>query len=302
MLELAVCSPRDDRWDGLKPQVDRVAGLLVDHSPRHTERLTNCSNYLGFSVDGDGEHKLTEAKFCRVRLCPICTWRKQMVWRARLFNAVPKLIADHPTAKFIFLTLTVSNVPVNQLSASVIRLNKAWHRMTNRKTWPAVGYLRALEITKQKHLDYVHPHIHALLMVKPQYYSRGYMKTNQWANMWRQSLKVDYDPIVDVRAIKPKKGKDLTESVLSALCYHVKGITTDDRIYADQEWFCELFDQTNRIRTVSLGGIIRDYLREDDPEDLITLESEEETHQEENDQNVLFYGWNSSVKKYIIAR
>lgn len=299
MLELADCSPRDARWDGLKAQVGTVAGLLADHSPRHSERLLDCSNYLGYTVDGEGTHKLTEVKFCRVRLCPICTWRKQMVWRARLFNAVPKLIADHPTAKFIFLTLTVSNVPVNELSAAVIRLNKAWDKMRKRKQWPAIGYLRALEVTKQKYLDYVHPHIHALLVVTPSYYRRGYIKTKGWRDMWRESLKVDYDPIVDVRAIKPKKGKDMTESVLSVLSYHVKGITTDERIYDDVEWFSELFDQTNRIRTVSLGGIIRDYLREDDPEDLITLESEDETHGNENEQNVLFYGWNSTVKKYV---
>lgn len=220
-----------------------------------------------------------------------------MIWRARLFSGIPKLIDDHPTAKFLFLTLTVANVPVDDLSATVVQMNKAWHKLIKRKTWPAIGYVRALEITKEKYdRAYVHPHFHAVLVVKPNYFSRGYLKTEEWGRIWRDCLKVKYTPNVDIRTIKPKTSKSLTSAVLRTLSYHVKGITNDPTIYDDDQWFGELFNQTDRIRTVSLGGVIRDYLREDDPEDLIHLESEDDIST--NDSSICYY-WNPINNQYV---
>ncbi|MDI5829445.1 protein rep, partial [Salmonella enterica subsp. enterica serovar Kentucky] len=35
-----------------------------------------------------------------------------------------------------------------------------------------------------------------------------YVKQYRWVELWRDCLRVDYDPNVDVRAVKPRKPKD----------------------------------------------------------------------------------------------
>ena len=51
-----------------------------------------------------------------------------------------------------------------------------------------------------------HPHFHVLLMVKPSFFTgKGYVKQEQWAEIWQDCMKLDYVPQVDIRAIKPNK-------------------------------------------------------------------------------------------------
>lgn len=42
-------------------------------------------------------------------------------------------------------------------------------------------------------------------MVKPSFFNRGYIKQDQWAEIWQDCMKLDYTPQVDIRAIKPNK-------------------------------------------------------------------------------------------------
>ncbi|MDI5829842.1 protein rep [Salmonella enterica subsp. enterica serovar Kentucky] len=37
---------------------------------------------------------------------------------------------------------------------------------------------------------------------------RDYVKQYRWVELWRDCLRVDYDPNVDVRAVKPRKPKN----------------------------------------------------------------------------------------------
>ena len=43
-------------------------------------------------------------------------------------------------------------------------------------------------------------------MVKPSFFTgKGYVKQEQWAEIWQDCMKLDYVPQVDIRAIKPNK-------------------------------------------------------------------------------------------------
>lgn len=315
VIHLTDVSPSDKPWDHLKARADRVAGLLSADPDlsRHSERVRDCSRWLRFSLVptvetvacGTLRHKLTDARFCRVNLCPVCAWRKQLAWRGRFFRAVPKIRESHPTARWLFVTLTVQNVPVQQLSRAIADMNTAWNRLRNRKTWPALGYLRALEVTREtKRPDFAHPHFHALLLVPPNYFSRNYLSQAQWREMWRESLRADYEPSVNVKAIKPKSinpedpnSDGLTEAVLSTLAYHVKGAKSSN-LYDDPEWFNELFKQMRRVRTVSVGGVLREHIRDDEPEDLIHLEDSPE--EPENDDISFWYQWRRDCQRYTL--
>ncbi|MCC9878571.1 protein rep, partial [Streptococcus agalactiae] len=79
-----------------------------------------------------------------------------------------------------------------------------------------IGYLRSVEVTHNEKENTYHPHIHVLIMVKTSYLSgsgNNYISQKEWGDMWSQSLKVDYIPLVDIRSVK-EKGKGLKGAIL----------------------------------------------------------------------------------------
>ncbi|PAP24256.1 protein rep, partial [Salmonella enterica] len=69
------------------------------------------------------------------------------------------------------------------------------------------GWIRTTEVTRGS-VGSAHPHFHTLMMVPPSMFTRDYVKHARWGELWRESLRVDYDPNVDVRAENPRKLKD----------------------------------------------------------------------------------------------
>lgn len=214
-------SPRDKPWDDHRLQADQVTSILADGLPHHqrqAERMRECAKRLNFgwvidSIEtGETRLRLKKAQFCRVRHCPICQWRRAKMWVARFYHAFPKIYADHPDLRYILLTLTVRNCPVLKLRETIREMNSAWKRLTERKIWPALGFVRSLEITRAKD-GAAHPHYHCLLAVPPSYFNgRKYLSTAKWAHLWQEALRIDYTPICDVRLVKPKPWEKLRQT------------------------------------------------------------------------------------------
>ena len=57
----------------------------VDESKAN--RLRDCASWLEFSRTEEGL-KLHKANFCRVRLCPICAWRRSLKTFGQVFKIV----------------------------------------------------------------------------------------------------------------------------------------------------------------------------------------------------------------------
>lgn len=306
----------------------KVADILVtgeSHHEKQAARIRKCAQMLemGFVTDSLGVPvlKLKSAYFCRVRNCPVCQWRRAKMWSARFFEAFPKIFNDYPKMRYIFLTLTVANCPVSELNSTVQNMNKAFKRMSERKDFPALGYVRSLEVTKEKNQydksgkkliraarsDYCHPHFHVLMAVPKSYFNNNYLSKDDYALMWQQALRVDYDPVCDIRIIKSnKKEKDLKdlephdrdlaefEALQAAIVEVVKYTVKPSDMVSDVDWFLELVNQLHKTRAVALGGIFKDYLKVDKSkkEDLVTP-----TEREGNEGGLLF-GWLGDVKRY----
>jgi plasmid rolling circle replication initiator protein Rep len=222
------------------------------------------------------------------------------MWQAKVYRALPSLLRDYPDTRFLFMTLTIRNCPVVDLRATLIHMAESWQRLTQLCSWPARGWVRAVEITRNAKNRSAHPHYHCLLMVPPAYFQGDYLKQDQWAELWQQCLRIDYRPIVDIRTVK----LDLTqtsgrvnippahmwEAVAEILKYAVK---PSDMI-RDHEWFRELVDQVHKIRGVAIGGILKRYIKERERENLVSEPGEEEVPS--GDQ--LFFGWKREVRKY----
>jgi plasmid rolling circle replication initiator protein Rep len=212
---LSEISERDRNWDLKKAQSSKLAKLYKNTQfNRLYERMSLCAERLRFDLASgkyESSFKLKDAYFCRVRHCPICQWRRVRMWFGRFINTLPKMLEDYPSARFVYLTLTVRNCEVSSLRATLADMNKAWQRLSQRKEFKSVlGWVKSVEFTRNNEsnslwFNTVHPHFHVLLMVKPSYFTgKSYVSQEQWVRLWRECLRVDYDPSVNVKAIKPK--------------------------------------------------------------------------------------------------
>ena len=223
----------------------------------------------------------------------VCAWRRSLMYKARAYKALPKVIADHPTARYLFVTLTLKNCAVEDLKASILHLNKSFGRMARLKHFPAIGYLKTVEVTRGKRGD-THPHLHILMMVKPSFFSHGYVKKKEWCAWWKRAAQVDYTPIIDVKAIKAK------DSPLGLLAEVVKYQTKpNDLIFSDCRWFLEYTRQIYGTKAFALGGVFKQYFKEMEKEETTDeLIGGDDEGQEGPDEGELYFGWRRAEKKY----
>ena len=71
-------------------------------------------------------------------------------------------------------------------------MNASWKRMSETVAFKngIAGFIRTTEVTRGKDGDMrAHPHYHALLLVKPSYFSgKNYIKQPEWVEMWQKAL------------------------------------------------------------------------------------------------------------------
>jgi plasmid rolling circle replication initiator protein Rep len=306
---LSDLSPRHKPWDVHRGEADDVTevfgGSAFPRHHRYAGRVENCSQVLGFAHDPlatkKNKLKLTNAFFCRVRFCPVCQWRRSLMWQAKVYQALPALVKDYPDIRFLFMTLTVRNCEVKDLRATLTHMAQSWQRLTQLRSWPARGWVRAVEITRSERYRTAHPHYHCLLMVPPAYFQGDYLKQDQWAALWQQSLRVNYRPVVDIRAVKltlppdSQRVNNLPKNMWEAVAEILKYAVKPSDMVRDHDWFLGLVEQLHRTRAVAVGGVLKRYIRERDRKDL-TSEPGEETP--EQDKETLYFGWKQQARRY----
>ena len=293
-LNLSDVSPKDKPWDKHRGFADRVQSYYAGSKfERYSERISFCSLILEFGMnmaeDDILKLKLRSAKFCRVRHCPVCQWRRSLMWKAKAYQVLPKIMSKYPTHRWLFMTLTQKNVPITELRETLTKMNKGFERMVKRKMFPAVGWLRSMEVTRGRDGN-AHPHFHCLLMVPASYFGQGYIKQHEWAALWRDCMRYDYSPVMDIQAVK--KGSSPASLVPELLKY----CTKESDMVADREWFLELTSQLHKMRAIATGGVLKEHLREleNEPDDLIG-EGDVELGE---DYGRLLFGWKSQDNKY----
>jgi plasmid rolling circle replication initiator protein Rep len=285
--------PRYERLERVRALGDEVASIFKAGSdPRHikfSQRMAVCSDCLELAVryDAEGQKrlKLLRAYFCKVRHCPWCQSRMSIVWGHRMDAALAHLLKEHPKSRWLFLTLTWKNPPVNELRANLKQFSNAWDRMMQRSTLNGLkpnrngfiqGFARSLEVTRGKDGN-AHPHYHVLLMVAPKYFGRAYMRQEEWADLWKEVAELDYTPIIDVRKVKgddpdnPKRLEALKAGVVELYKYTIK--PTD--MTADPDFFRELDLQVRRMRARAAGGLIKEALNMQEPSQQEMTEAED---------------------------
>ena len=199
-------------WSGKKKR----SLLMADHFEsggldKKAERMHDCANTLVFKKDNT-RLRLFQTWFCKVRLCPMCNWRRSLKIAFQNKKVIEKA-NEAENLRWLFLTLTVRNVEAEDLKSTLEDMTKAFNRLFKYKQVQksVKGYFRALEVTKNTNPDSdsfgtYHPHFHVLIAVKPAYFKGGYyIKQSEWGNLWKKAAKLDYMPITHVTTVKPKK-------------------------------------------------------------------------------------------------
>lgn len=297
-------------WDDHKANTDNLSDLYSYNKKfaRYAERTKTCSEFLVYAnrldlKNGELVKKLTNANFCRVRLCPVCQWRRSLMWQARFYDAIPKIMEQYVGYRFLFLTLTVKNCPVNELSNTLIWMNKSFRKMLKYKaldSWQ--GWLKTTEVTRNAQTNEAHPHFHILVMVKPSYFKKDYIKQFEFVEFWQKALKCDYLPNVDIRTVKNKHNNknDLETAVQELLKYSVK----EADLLSDQDFLYTLTDEIFKKRFISSGGILKNILKENDESDEDFLSNEElnEIEEVENEEDSIVFKFNRNYQKYTKKR
>lgn len=225
------------------------------------------------------------------------------MWRARFYSAIPKIIDKFPKSKWLFLTLTLTNPPVSQLSQTLDLMNLAYSRLKKRLEFASVqGWIKTTELTRSKD-GTAHPHFHCLLLVKPSYFSHGYIDFDHWRQAWAQSLRVDYGPIINIKRCydkqtgRPVDNDDsilMKKAVYETLKYAVKPV----QMVSHPDWFLEVTRQVHKRRFIASGGCLKNVLREnDETDDDLILKSEDCI--DDDSSPLVAFSWRPSQRAYL---
>lgn len=297
-------SPRE-KWDYHRGNAQTLGGHYdrEQRFQRLGDRIAECSTSLGFAWNtdietGESKLKLRTAKFCCARHCPVCQWRRSLRNTARFFSAIPALQEKFPTHRWLFLTLTVKNCEPTDLRKTIKEMSAGWKRFIQRKDWPAAGWMRSTEVTRNPEDGTAHPHFHILMMVPAGYFSGcNYVKQSEWSERWKNALRIDYDPVVDVRAVKPKKGG---QSVQAAVVETLKYATKAEDALGSPEWLYAITEQLHKLRFIASGGELKGVLKEDFTN--AELIAGEDQTAEKNLPPSMWFGWQPTSRRYVKSK
>ena len=293
-------------WRGRKILSLKLADIFKELQYKKTfvERVISCGDTLQFIQNQDGNLKLYQAYFCKNKLCPMCNWRRSMKYSYQTSRIVDEAIKQSPKGRFLFLTLTVKNVEGQALNSTISQLTKSFDRLFKRAKVQRnlLGYLRSVEVTHNENDKTYHPHIHVLMMVRPSYFQskKDYITQKEWSDMWSQSLKVDYTPMVDIRIVK-ETGKGLRGAVLETAKYPTKPIKLD---VENMQVVDDLYNGLYRKRQLGYGGLFKTIKKQLQLDD---VESGDLIHTSDDKENIskgteIVAIWNVTKQNYYLKK
>lgn len=280
---------------------------------KKANRVKDCAEMLEFKADDEGRLKLYKTWFCKSRLCSLCNWRRSMKHSKQTEKVVAEVIRRKPKARWLFLTLSVRNAPDGEsLDKSLRELSQGFNRLVKYKkvNKNLIGFMRATEVTVNKDDGTYNQHMHVLLSVESTYFknTENYISQKEWTRLWKKAMKLNYEPMVDIQAIKPKNKhkSDIKSAIDETAKYPVKD---SDYLTDNQERNLEIVNDLEtglyRKRLLSYGGLLKQIHKElnlDDAEDGDLIHTDDEDDAEDEDAYSIIAFWNWERKNYYIKK
>jgi len=304
-------------WRVLKLKTVAVSDAF-DQSEKYwlgrSKRMFDCGSTLEFAVDNHGNKRLIRALFCRDRMCPSCQKRRSMAVFHQVKAVCQSAQKEHPTLKYLLLTLTVPNVKAECLPDEIKHLTKSFERLMQRAEVRKAtkGFFRALEVTYNARRKDYHPHFHVLLAVPSNYFTKNYINQSRWLELWQESTRYPEITQVDVRAIKPNKNRVGATDIESAAAEVGKYSTKpsdyvselpDGNYIANSGVVRDLALGLRHKRLIAFGGILKEHHKllhlqdvESDSVDLVHVGDVNDTIEA---VMVQIYRWNIGLRQYV---
>lgn len=224
--------------------------------------VEHCGEYVGITTI-DGIAKIVKADFCRERICSVCAWRRQAKFTAQTFPIIS--ILESQGYRFIFITLTIKNMPYEELRGAIDDLLRGYELLRKRRkikrAWK--GIIRSLELSYNAEEKTFHPHLHLLVAVKESYFadSGQYITQAELTELWGDCINVDYVPVCNIKVVD-----DSGAGAVETLKYSLKPTQA-------REAFSAFFYILKGRRLVSFCGVfakLRKELRFSDFENVLT--------------------------------
>lgn len=267
----------------------------TEYYTRKYERLEQCSTYLEFRREKTTKkYKLINTNLCRVRLCPLCAYKRSLAVYHNTADIINYINTNYSRSKYLFLTLTIKNVPGSELSNAIDTLTRAWQNMSKQTRIKNVvlGTVRSIEITYNKRSNTFHPHLHVLIHTTSDIYAgRNYISQAEFADRWRSAAGIDYQPVVDVRRLQHNNGREVAEIAK----YSVKPLQWDK---CAESVIVTLDDVLHKRHLLSLSGTMREAKKQLKIED---IENRKEWLQNFDEGDKILFFYHFSKNKYHIA-
>lgn len=314
-------------WSEKKQMSQQTAGIFEEAALlSKAERMKTCADFLTFNKTDEGGLKLNQTFFCKVRLCPMCNWRRSMKLALENKKVVEEANKRHKL-RWIFLTLTVANCKGDKLRDTITDMMNGFNRLTKYKQVDdsIVGWFRALEITKNNKDNSYHPHYHMLIAVQPSYFTKKgkYINQADWTSLWQKAMNLDYTPVVHVEAVKARKTKKDFAEIVSDIEKEISDVQALQKAVLETSKYtvkdAELLKGTRkqnietvftldgaieRKRLVGYGGELKKIHKalnlEDNEDDLIHIDGDDKDEISIEIQKVTAK-WNIGLKQYIIT-
>lgn len=259
------------RFKEQAPTVAAAYSLSSDSGmQKKVDRLLSCGDFVTGDIvqdsKGDKLLKITHANFCKVRLCPMCQWRRGAKHQSQMIQVLDYLNKKYDKKfRFIFITLTVPNPTADELAETIDKMQAAWHTLVHdfRKLRRVMrGWFRSLEITYNKATNTYHPHFHAIIVVDADYFSNPdkYIMRDALLQAWRDAMDDQSITQVSMEAFKGTNTNVLLKSVQETCKYICKPSGLLDP--SDMERTAEVVETVHlaiqRRRLFAYGGVIAD--------------------------------------------
>jgi plasmid rolling circle replication initiator protein Rep len=252
-------------------------------------RCHSCGSVLIFGEhlkeDGQTYLKVKQINSCRVRLCPLCMWRRSRRIGHHL-SAVLDVMETLPAFRYLYLTLTVPNVTGEQLPEAITHIVASFKRLVEYKrvSQSFQGWFRSLEVTHNLNVnspsyDTYHPHIHVIGAVNYGYFNNGrYIDHAEYLDLWRKATRNPVITQVDIRKVTPKDGTTVGAAVAETAKYSVKDadfLVDDDELARRTVAYLDKALAGRRL--IAFGGLMKQIhaglkLGEAETEDIETVE------------------------------
>ena len=278
ILKDCSASGRENPWREKKLENEKIAAVYrwLDENTdcgvywaKKAERLEQCGNTLIFDLlaskeTGEVKKRLAGANFCRVRLCPMCGWRRARKVQAQMYQICTDIMTAQ-SVRWLFLTLTVPNCEGAALSSTLDEMFAAWRRLQYYPEMKNIfGWYRALEVTHNLKQNTYHPHFHCVLCVSDAYFdnnSRQYVQQKRWLEMWRKAMRDERITQVNIKAVRQTQDPKQLLAMLSEVCKYTlktKELLKPESMCYSAELVQTLDYALHKRRLVAYGGLLKD--------------------------------------------